>query len=72
MSDNIDMDKSCIGCNTYTPDLKTCGYFHKIIVCPCSICLIKPMCVLACELLINHSRILSEARRNENRRLYRV
>ena len=59
MSEYI-MDKICSGCLTYERSLEiknsnrffTCGgYKTKDIDCPCQHCLIKTMCIIACEKL---------------------
>jgi len=52
--------KDCEGCATYNKD-KGCIWFDDGLICPCSIYLIKVMCLNKCELLDNHIHLIKEA-----------
>lgn len=41
--------EDCKGCIVYERDLRFCSWFHKDLICPCSICLVKAMCEDMCE-----------------------
>jgi hypothetical protein len=51
--------KDCEGCETISyGDL--CPYFDKNLMCPCSICLVKSMCIDSCDLLEEHRKRIEE------------
>ncbi len=45
--------EDCEGCRTIK-DRTSCGWYHESLTCPCSICLIKVMCITQCDLLLNY------------------
>jgi hypothetical protein len=43
-------EEDCEGCRTKNASGKTCSKFRFNLVCPCSICLIKIMCMEPCDI----------------------
>lgn len=48
-------NKNCEGCLSTIKVDGICSLYKENIVCPCSICLIKVICVVNCELLIGYT-----------------
>ncbi len=61
----INLRKYCYGC-------VGCGYYLKIGFikdCPCSVCLVKPMCKSACPAFRNHAHEYSKCIRQQTLKL---
>ena len=59
IADNMN-EKYCEGCATMANT--TCSWFRKDMTCPCSICLVKMICVNVCSPLKKHTRIIYKIR----------
>jgi hypothetical protein len=60
--------KDCEGCAA-TRLTSGCPWFSETLICPCSICLIKVMCKVGCDLFWKHAteiRRLKEIKGNNN------
>lgn len=71
MSKNKDFYKQCKGCRSYSQMLKkpNCSvkripYIPEGLVCPCSICLVKCMCINACNEFEEFIYLLKETEKN--------
>lgn len=65
------MENKCKGCRTYDANFEdgcTLGFSPRISEgeeCPCSVCLIKGICVISCNDLVTFLRKSKEMQRNE-------
>ena len=64
-----DMEKPCKGCFMYERYKKNpesfvkCAVYNKDLVCPCMDCLIKVMCIKACDDYFNYCETINLRRR---------
>lgn len=59
--------KDCEGCLSINEDIDDndcCIWFNKGLICPCSICLVKVMCVCYCNPMKEYMKISIEEKRN--------
>jgi hypothetical protein len=72
---NSKRDLQCKGCLTYESNLYNCDcmlLYKYEVQCPCATCLIKAVCVIACDSFINlarkYRRIYNEENSNVHKR----